>query len=90
LEQLRRDNPQAVPNPSWDTRRLWLTNYAEQQRRVRLAGFARDGEDVSEFLRRLDVSSFFTDVKLLPAARTRDEKSGLEVVRFELSAKVKY
>jgi type IV pilus assembly protein PilN len=90
LEQLKRDNPQAVPNVNWDARRLWLTSYDEVDRNVHLAGLARDGEDVSEFLRRLALSDFFYDVKMLPAAKALDNLSHVELVRFELSAKVRY
>jgi type IV pilus assembly protein PilN len=90
LEQLKRDNPGAVPNPNWDPRRLWLTHYTEADRTVRLQGFARDGEDVSEFLRRLTLSDYFYEVKLLPASKTVEEKTHLELVKFELSAKARY
>jgi type IV pilus assembly protein PilN len=90
IEQLKRDNPGAVPNLNWDPRRLWLTNYAENDRTVRLTGLARDGEDVSEFLRRLALSDFFFDVRLLPAQKTVDPVTHLELVKFELSAKVRY
>ncbi len=90
LEQLKRDDPQAVPNPNWDARRLWLSAYAEQDRTVKLSGLARDGEDVSEFLRRLALSDFFYEVKLLPASKVNDERTHLELVKFELSAKVRY
>jgi hypothetical protein len=57
---------------------------------VKLSGFARDGEDVSEFLRRLTMSDYFYEVKLLPAGKVIDEKTHLEVVKFELSAKARY
>jgi hypothetical protein len=57
---------------------------------VKLQGFARDGEDVSEFLRRLTLSDYFYEVKLLPAGKTIDDKTHLELVRFELSAKARY
>jgi type IV pilus assembly protein PilN len=90
LEQLRQSDPAAVPNPNWDSRRLWLTNYVEAERAMKLAGLARDGEDVSEFLRRLTLSDYFYDVKLLPAQKTIDAVTKVELVRFELSAKVKY
>ena len=90
LQQLRKDNPLAVYNPSWDARRLWLTKFVEQQRKVRLEGVARDGEDVSELARRMNLSSFFYEVKLLPAKTEKDATSGMEVVRFELEAKVRY
>lgn len=90
LEQLKRDNPSAVPNSNWDPRRLWLNSYKEQDRVVRLGGLARDGEDVSEFLRRLSLSDYFYEVKLLPAQKSVDSTSKLELVKFEMSAKVRY
>lgn len=90
LEQLKRDNPSAVPNANWDPRRLWLTNYKEQDRVVRIGGLARDGEDVSEFLRRLSLSDYFYEVKLLPAQKSVDSTTKLELVKFEMSAKVRY
>lgn len=90
LEQLKRDNPTAVPNPNWDTRRLWLTAFREQERTVKLSGNARDGEDVSEFLRRLTLSDYFYDVRLLPAQKAMDQQTKVEMVKFEMSAKVRY
>jgi type IV pilus assembly protein PilN len=90
MEQLKRDDPGAVPNPNWDPRRLWLKTYSDESRTVKLSGSARDGEDVSEFLRRLTLSNYFYDLKLLPAAKEMDPVTHLELVRFELSAKVVY
>jgi type IV pilus assembly protein PilN len=90
VEQLRRENPLAVPNPNWDTKRLWLTHYTEIDRVVKIAGLARDGEDVSEFLRRLSLSDYFYEVKLLPASKSIDTVTKLELVKFEMSAKVRY
>jgi type IV pilus assembly protein PilN len=84
LAQLRRDNPLAVFNPNWDARRLSITSYVEAQRQLKLEGRARDGEDVSELARRLNLSSFFYDVKLLPAQREA------EAVKFSIEAKVRY
>jgi type IV pilus assembly protein PilN len=90
LEQLKRDNPSSVPNSAWDPRRLWLSAYRENDRLVKLSGYARDGEDVSEFLRRLSLSDYFYEVKLLPASKGVDNATKLELVRFEMSAKVRY
>jgi type IV pilus assembly protein PilN len=84
LAQLRRDNPLSVFNPNWDARRLWLTAYVEAQRKLRIDGKARDGEDVSELARRLNLSSYFYDVKLLPATREND------FVKFSIETKVRY
>ena len=90
LEQLKRDNPSAVPNVNWDPRRLWMTSYKEDNRMVRIVGLARDGEDVSEFLRRLSLSDYFYEVRLLPATKGIDAATHLELVKFEMSAKVRY
>jgi type IV pilus assembly protein PilN len=84
LAQLRRDNPLSVFNPNWDSRRLWITAYAEMQRKLKIDGTARDGEDVSELARRLNLSSYFYDVKLLPATREAD------FIKFSIEAKVRY
>jgi type IV pilus assembly protein PilN len=84
LAQLRRDNPLSVFNPNWDARRLWITSYVEAQRKLKIDGTARDGEDVSELARRLNLSSYFYDVRLLPALRKAD------FVEFSIEAKVRY
>ena len=90
IEQLKRDDPGAVPNPNWDPRRLWLKTYSDTSRVVKLSGLARDGEDVSELLRRLTLSNYFYELKLLPASKAMDATTHLELVSFELSAKVVY
>ncbi len=90
LEQLKRDNPGAVPNPNWDPRRLWLTKYSEVDRNVKIEGLARDGEDVAEFLRRLALSDFFYEVKPLPATEVVDKDTHISLKQFAVSAKVKY
>jgi len=90
LSQLRRDNPLAVFNPNWDSRRLWLVRFVEQNRKLHLEGFAQDGEDVSELARRMNLSSYFADVRLLPAVRQVDSTTHVELVSFALEAKVKY
>jgi type IV pilus assembly protein PilN len=90
LERLRRESPAEVYNAGWDARRLWLTSFIEKQREVILEGVARDGEDVSELARRMSLSSYFDEVKFLPAKKTKNKESGLELVQFELQAKVRY
>jgi type IV pilus assembly protein PilN len=90
VEQLKRDNPVMAYNPNWDPRRLWLTSYKEADRLVRMGGLARDGEDVSELERRLKLSDYFAEVKLLPGAKVADPQTHQELFQFELSAKVKY
>jgi type IV pilus assembly protein PilN len=90
LSQLRRDNPLAVFNVNWDPRRLWVTSFIEQARKVKLEGVAKDGEDVSELARRMNLSDYFANVVLLPGKQEKDQDTGVEVVRFSLEAEVKY
>lgn len=90
LSQIRRENPLSMHNPGWDPRRLWLTSYVEKNRSVKLDGSARNGEDVSELARRMNLSDYFSDVKLLPGQKSKDKKTGLQLVDFQLEAKVQY
>jgi type IV pilus assembly protein PilN len=90
LEQLKRDNPTQVPNPNWDPRRLWLLTYSEVDRTVKLSGLARDGDDVAELLKRLTLSDYFYELRVLPASKQNDSTSHLDLMKFELSAKVRY
>ena len=91
LAQLRRDNPTRRLQPGWDAARLWLTNFVETERIVRIEGLARDGDDVSELARRLKLSVYFADVKLLPGQQDRSTReTKLDVIKFQLQAKVRY
>lgn len=90
LSRMRRENPLQDFNPNWDSRRLWLVKFVETDRKVLLEGMARDGEDVSELARRMNLSSYFFDVQLLPAQRQAEATSGLQMVSFKLEAKVRY
>jgi type IV pilus assembly protein PilN len=90
LAQLRRDNPTAVYNPGWDPKRLWLTSFQENDRLVKIEGLSRDADDVSELARRLNLSTYFADVKLLPASKKVDSESKTEVIGFQLQAKARY
>lgn len=88
LEKMRQENPLAVFNPSWDTKRLWLTKYVEEARSVAIEGIARDASDVSEFAQRLRLSQYFEDVQLKKGGG--DSNRDADVVKFALSVKVKY
>jgi type IV pilus assembly protein PilN len=92
LQQLRRENPLAVYNQGWDSRRLWLTSYIETDRTVKILGLARDGNDVYELAQRLKLSSYFYDVQLLPGESVKIEVKNAKVdfVKFALQLKVRY
>jgi type IV pilus assembly protein PilN len=90
LAEIEQKNPLAKFNPEWDSRRIWLTEFLEDARRVVLKGQARDGEDVSELARRMNLSTYFYDVKLLPAKREDSKNSQGAWVSFQLEARVRY
>ncbi len=90
LAQIEQKNPLAKFNPEWDSRRIWLTEFLEDARRVVLKGQARDGEDVSELARRMNLSTYFYDVKLLPAKRAESNGAQGAWVSFQLEARVRY
>ncbi|EYF05761.1 PilN domain-containing protein [Chondromyces apiculatus] len=90
LAQLRKENPLAVYNPAWDTRRLWLMSYIESERVVRIEGLARDGTDVYELAQRLKLSEYFHDVQLLPGKKENNKADKLELVSFALQLRVRY
>lgn len=90
LQQLRKENPLAVYNPGWDSRRLWLVQYLETDRVVKMEGVARDGGDVSEFAQRLKLSTYFYDVTVLPGQKETYKEAKIELVNFALQMKVRY
>src|SRR6476660_5161050 len=61
-EESIKKNPNEGFNPNWDTRRAWLMAYSETNHNVKIHGGAKSDEDVAEFLKRLKVSAFFSDV----------------------------
>jgi type IV pilus assembly protein PilN len=90
IQQIKQVNPLSIYNPGWDTRRLWLINYVESDRVVKIDGLARDGADVAEFSQRLKLSIYFYNVTLLPGKKDNDKDSKLELVNFALQMNVRY
>lgn len=90
-ENLLRD-PNAGFNASWDTRRVWLDTFDEDHKRVKIKGAAKSNEDVAEFLKRLNLSVFFTEVT--PESTNQVTTGGIgstvKYVTFNLSAAVIY
>lgn len=94
LEKLRRENPGAVPSEKWDPHRLWITSFREGDRNVTVVGFGKTNDDVAEFLRRLTVSKYFSDVRLVKTEEKIEKDVALGVsystTSFEVKAKVRY
>ena len=90
-ENLLRD-PNAGFNASWDTHRVWLEGFDEDHKKVKIKGSAKSNEDVAEFLKRLNLSVFFSDVA--PESTNQVTVGGtgstVKYVTFNLSATVIY
>ncbi|MFW5925571.1 MAG: PilN domain-containing protein [Myxococcota bacterium] len=90
LERMRRDNPLAGYNRSWDVRRLWVDSFHEEHKECRIRGQGKTNEDVAEFLRRLALSELFTTVTLQRTEMVEDSETKLPLVGFELTCEVRY
>lgn len=90
LERMRQENPLAGFNESWDVRRLWITRFEEVERDCKITGMGRSNEDVAEFLRRLTLSEIYEGVTLQRTRAATDSESGLSMVGFDITCKVKY
>lgn len=90
LAQLRRENPLAGYNPGWDIRRLWITEFSEQNGACTIAGNGKTNEDVAEFLRRLSLSEIFENVTLVNTSAATDSETKLPIVGFQLTCNVRY
>jgi type IV pilus assembly protein PilN len=90
LERMRQENPLAGFNESWDVRRLWISRFEEVERDCKITGMGRSNEDVAEFLRRLTLSEIYDGVTLQRTRAATDTETGLTMVGFDITCKVKY
>jgi len=91
LEEMRKSNPEAGFSPGWDTRRLWLKTFKEENLQCTITGEARNNEDIAEFLRRLSLSTSFEQVALVRTGGGQaSSTSGQASVPFDLKCKVRY
>lgn len=90
LEELRRQNPMAGFNASWDPQRLWMTQFTENDRACSIHGVGRTNEDVAEFIRRLTLSETFEQVELVKTQGVEDQATRASLISFELTCRVIY
>ena len=87
MKKLEKDHPLEQVNLNWDSKRLWISHYSEQDRTVKIEGYAKDSQDVSEFATRLKASSYFYNIVLLPGKK---DEAGDGLVSFGVELKVRY
>ena len=90
LERMREENPLAGFNESWDVRRLWISRFEEIERECKMTGMGRSNDDVAEFLRRLTLSEIYESVTLQRTRAASDLDTGLQMVGFDITCRVKY
>ena len=67
--------------------KLWLTKYAESAGAVTLSGLAFNEELIADFMRRLQASSYYTNVELLVSEQT--DLNGVKLKRFDITCQLK-
>jgi Tfp pilus assembly protein PilN len=94
VDWLRQHDRSRLWSPTWDTHRVWLTGFEEENRVVKIAGQARDSDDVGELMRRLQLSLYFEDVRLERTQETSISggraNSTLAVHSFIINARARY
>jgi type IV pilus assembly protein PilN len=89
-DELLKKDPNAGFNPNWEPKRVWLLGYEERAHEVKIKGAAKSDEDVAEFLKRLKLSAFFSDVYWQQTQPTVDSKLNVSYVTFDVTCKVNY
>lgn len=89
VDNLRQHDRSRLWSPTWDTHRVWLTGFTEENRAVKLAGDGRDADDVGELMRRMLLSLYFRDVRLDRTEEVRGV-TGMPVHRFTITARARY
>ncbi|MSP62147.1 MAG: hypothetical protein EXR72_17795 [Myxococcales bacterium] len=87
-EELLRKDPNAGLNQGWDPKRAWLLTYQEKEGIVTLHAGAKSDEDVAEFLKRMKLSAFFSDVYWQQTQP--QQKDNVAFVTFDVACKVNY
>jgi type IV pilus assembly protein PilN len=69
-------------------KRVWVTSFREQSGALSITGAAMDNSDISEFMRALQKTPYFTDIAL--KFTQADQRDGVTVYNFEIGCKVNY
>lgn len=90
-DQLIQQDPTAGFNAGWEPKRCWLISYAEKDGVATIKGGAKSAEDVAEFLKRLKLSAFFSEVYWRQTQPQVDPRlNNVAYVTFDVTARVHY
>lgn len=91
IDEIRNHRRDMLWNNNWEGHRLWLTEMVEENHALRISGEGRTPDDVGEFMRRLQLSLYFHDVRLdNTTAATSGGTTPVSVQRFVVTARVRY
>ena len=75
----------------WDPKRLWISSFHEENRKLKITGFARTNDDLAEFLHRMGTSKHFVNVRLnVSETVVAPGIDTVKVVRFDVDALALY
>ncbi|MBN2715345.1 MAG: PilN domain-containing protein [Deltaproteobacteria bacterium] len=97
-QEIKKKNPARGYDENWDFRRVWLQSFSENNKVVTIQGQGISHEDVAEFLRRINLSSYFVSSELVstklspPSIDVRGLAAGgnVEVVSFTVAGAIRY
>jgi len=69
-------------------KRVWITSFREQGGTLSITGSAMDNSDISEFMRAMQKTPYFSDIAL--KFTQADSRDGVTVYNFEIGCKVNY
>lgn len=69
-------------------KRVWITSFREQGGALSITGSAMDNSDISEFMRAMQKTPYFSDIAL--KFTQADLRDGVTVYNFEIGCKVNY
>ncbi len=72
---------------SWDPTRVWLTTYQQRGGAITLRGGAAGLDDITQFMMRLVISKYFTDVTINEIERKHDAATNVDYHSFSLTMK---
>jgi hypothetical protein len=75
---------------TWDPSHVWLTGFTDKDGTFTLEGGAQAESDVTQLAKRLDASSYFSNVSPSGGERVADRDSGLNYYKFTITGKVAY
>jgi type IV pilus assembly protein PilN len=77
-------------NVEWDTRRLWVASFSEQEGGFEMSGSAVNADDVAEFLERLTSAEHFGDIQLDYVKAKKGGDRNTRLVDFRVTGALTY